>query len=65
MKTLMAKDYVTVDHAAKLLNVNRAAIYRWIRLGLRQQRLPAKKFGGTLGIPRTESDNFRKLINPN
>jgi len=56
------KQFATVDEASRILGVDRKSIYRWIYHGLGGETLPAKKFGGTVGIHRRHIERFAKQV---
>ena len=55
-----ARDFLTVNEAAKVLRVGRRTVYRLVETG----KVPAKKAGGRWRIPRTGLDEFIGVPKP-
>jgi len=53
---ISARDVVTVSEAAKLLEVTRVTIYRWIAAN----KIVSILFGRNRAIPRSEIDRIKK-----
>jgi excisionase family DNA binding protein len=55
-------DLLRVADAAKVCNVSRFAIHRWITVGVRGVRLAATMMGGTWRISRADLDAFTQTL---
>lgn len=53
---LLLDEYITLDEAAKICNVTRAAIYRWQKNG----RINLFKKGARTVVKRTDIEKIRK-----
>ena len=56
MSIAAEKLYISVEEAAKILNVHRNTVYGWVTLG----RIPYFRNGTTIRIPVAEFEQWRR-----